>query len=349
MFFSILLVVELFTTDYSKNFSSIWLLSLFLFTLKPTVFWLPLYVFLLGFKTNRQTLFGLKNILLTIVLLSLFFIKQIWVFGDILFPIHSNLINVPWKPSSYLLEASSQNALLKTYDYQYSTSEINSWSTTDTIIKWLTLSGFKKIINSGILLVVIGFGLIAFRKRNTKLILLWVCITLKTIVVFYFSGQYRFMIDAVLPLIALVLLSITIKPILSKGITLAGIGLVFIVFLFPIILQENVSSFYVGQLMGKPSSEQLTKPLEYSINNYNQHKVTNFTFNTPSNYHLMHDVPLPCLTSYSLKEFYVAGVFPCAYDDNNFKKGFYLKKLSPAEKEKIKSILKYYKFSHPVE
>ena len=347
--FSILLVVELFKTDYSKNFSSIWLLSLFLFTLKPTVFWLPLFVFLLGFKTNKQLLFSIKNILLTVVLVSLFIIKQIWVFGDILFPIHSNLIDVSWKPSSYLLEASSQNAILKTYDYQYSISEINSWSTADTIIKWLTLAGFKKTINSGILLVVIGFGFLAFRKRNTKLILLWVCITLKTIVVFYFSGQYRFMIDAVLPLIALVLLSITIKPILSKGITLAGIGLVFIIFLFPKILQENVSSFYVGQLMGKPSAEQLIKPLEYNINNYNQHKVTNFTFNTPSNYHLMHDVPLPCLTSYSLKEFYVAGVFPCAYDDNNFKKGFYLKKLSPAEKEKIKSILKDYKFYHPVQ
>jgi hypothetical protein len=277
---------------------------------------------------------------LTVVLLSLFFIKQIWVFGDIIFPIQSNLIDVSWKPSNYLLEQSNQNALLKTYDYQYTISEINSWSTADTIIKWLTLAGFKKIINTGILLVVFGFGFLAFRKRNTKLILLWVCITLKTIVVFYFSGQYRFMIDAILPLIALVLLGIAIKPILSKGITLVGIGIVFIIFLFPKILQENVSSFYVGQLMGKPSMEQLIKPLEYSNSDYNQHKVSNFTFNTPSNYHLMHDVPLPCLTTYSLKEFYLAGVFPYAYDENDFKKGFYLKKLSPSDKEKIDGILK---------
>ena len=325
--FSILLVVELFKTDYAENFSVIWLLSVFIFTLKPTVFWLPLFVFLLGFKTNKQLLFSIKNILLTVVLLSLFFIKQIWIFGDFIFPIHSNLIDVSWKPSTFLLELSNKNGLLKTYDYQYTISEINSWSTSDKIIKWLTLSGFKKIINLVVVLAVFGFGFLAIKKRNTKLILLWVCITLKTIVIFYFSGQYRFMIDAVLPLIALVLLSITIKPILSKGITLAGIGLVFIIFLFPKILQENVSSFYVGQLMGKPSAEQLIKPLEYNINNYNQHKVTNFTFNTPSNYHLMHDVPLPCLTSYSLKEFYVAGVFPCAYDENDFKKGFYLKKL----------------------
>lgn len=347
--FSILLILELFKTDYSKHFSSVWLLSVFLFTIKPTVFWLPLFVFLLGFKTNRQTLFGVKNILLTVLLLSLFFIKQIWVFGDIIFPIHSNLIDVSWKPSSYLLEASNQNAVLKTYDYQYTIAEINSWTIFDKIIKWLTLAGFKKIINLSIIIAIVGFGILAFKKRNTKLILLWVCIAVKTVVIFYFSGQYRFMIDAVLPLIALVLLSINLKPIVSKGITFAGIGMVFVVFLFPKILQENISSFYVGQLMGKPSTEQLTKPLEYSINNYNQHKVTNFTFYTPSNYNLMHDVPLPCLTSYSLKEFYVAGVFPCAYDDNNFKKGFYLKKLSPAEKETIKSILKGYKFFHPVE
>ncbi len=63
----------------------------------------------------------------------------------------------------------------------------------------------------------------------------------------------------------------------------------------------------------------------------------------------MHDVPLPCLTSYSLKEFYNAGVFPYAYDETNFKKGFYLKELSQAEKEKIKSILKDYKLSNPIE
>ena len=74
------------------------------------------------------------------------------------------------------------------------------------------------------------------------------------------------MIDAVLPLIALVLLSITIKPILSKGITLAGIGLVFIILLFPKNLQENVSSFYVGQLMGKPSAEQLIGAVQDEIN-----------------------------------------------------------------------------------
>lgn len=347
--FSILLIIELFKTDYAENLSVIWLLSVFIFTLKPTVFWLPLFVFLLGFKTNKQLLFSIKNILLTVVLVSLFFIKQIWVFGDFIFPINSNLIDVSWKPSTFLLELSNKIGLLKTYDYQYTIPEINSWSTSDKIIKWLTLSGFKKIINPVVVLAVFGFGFLAIKKRNTKLILLWVCITLKTIVIFYFSGQYRFMIDAVLPLVALVLLSITIKPILSKGITLAGIGLIFIVFLFPKILQENISSFYVGQLMGKPSTEQLTKPLEYSISDYNQHKVSNFTFYTPKNYHLMHDIPLPCLTPYSLHEFYVAGVFPCAYDENDFKKGFYLKKLSQAEKEKIKSILKDYKFYHPVE
>lgn len=347
--FSILLIIELFKTDYAENFSVIWLLSVFIFTLKPTVFWLPLFVFLLGFKTNKQLLFSIKNILLTVVLVSLFFIKQIWVFGDFIFPIHSNLIDVSWKPSTFLLELSNKNGLLKTYDYQYTISEINSWSTSDKIIKWLTLSGFKKIINLVVVLAVFGFGFLAIKKRNTKLILLWVCITLKTIVIFYFSGQYRFMIDAVLPLVALVLLSITIKPILSKGITLAGIGLIFIVFLFPKILQENVSSFYVGQLMGKPSTEQLTKPLEYSISDYNQHKVSNFTFYTPKNYHLMHDIPLPCLTPYSLHEFYVAGVFPYAYDENDFKKGFYIKKLSPSDKKKIDEILKNYVIYYKIE
>jgi hypothetical protein len=347
--FCILVIVTLFKTDYSKNFSAIWLLSVFLFTIKPTAFWLPLFVFLIGIKSHRKLFFGVKNLILTLVLVSLFFIKQIWVFGDFIFPIHSNLLEVSWKPSSFLLELSSKNGLLKTFDFQYSEAEINSWDTTTRFLKWLTLDGFKKFINSAVVLTVLGFGFIALRKRNAKLILLWICIVIKTIVIFYFSGQYRFMIDAVLPLIALVILSFNLKPIQSKGIALLGIAIVCTVFLFPKILQENVTSFFVGQLMGKPKMEQFLKPTEYSISKFDQHKISNFDFYTPKEYHLMYDVSLPCLTPYALHEFFVAGVFPYAYDQNNLKKGFYLKELTSSQKEKIDVILKKYIIYHPIE
>jgi hypothetical protein len=347
--FSILLIITLFKADYSKNYSAIWLLSVFVFTLKPTAFWLPLFVFLMGFIYNRQLLFEVKNIVLTSILLLVFFIKQIWVFGDFIFPIYTHLLDISWKPSTFLLELSGKNGVLKTYDFQYSEAEINSWNTTTRFIKWLTLDGFKKFINSGIILMLLGFGVIVLKKQNAKLILLWICIAIKTIIIFYFSGQYRFMIDAILPIIALIILGISLKPIQSKVIALLGILMVFSVFLFPKILQENIKSFYVGQVMGKPKIQQLIKPLEYSISDFNQHRISNFDFYTPKDFHLMHDVPLPCLTPFTMHEYYVAGVFPYAYDAKNLSKGFYLKKLTTSQKEKIDTILKKYVIHHPIE
>jgi len=179
--------------------------------------------------------------------------------------------------------------------------------------------------------------------------LLWLCVTLKVVLIFYLSGQYRFMLDAMLPLLALLLLMVSIRSIYYKLIAVFGTLAIVFVFVFPHFLQQNISSFYVGQLMGKPKKEQVLKPQEYSIADYDTYTVGKLKFYTPNNYHLMLDVPLPCFVPYSLHEFVVAEVYPEPYDATDLSKGFYLRKITPTEKQQLDTILKNYTIYYPLD
>ena len=347
---AIICTIEIFEKNNKPNYKALWLLSIYLFTLKAIVFWLPLFIFILWWKdAGFKVIFQRKNVLITAFLLVLFFGKQLWSFGDFVFPMQTNLVDVPWKPSSFLLEVSNRYALQKTYDMQYSEAEIKAWDTTTKIVKWFTLSGFKSIINSLIVFGLLLFGGIAFLKKENKMKLLWLCVALKVVLIFYLSGQYRFMLDAMLPLLALLLLMLTIKPIYYKFIAVFGSLAIVLVFVFPHFLQQNVSSFYVGQLMGQPKKEQVLKPQEYSISDYDTYTVGKLKFHTPNNYHLMLDVPLPCFVPYSLHEFVVAEVYPEPYDSNDLSKGFYLRNITPSEKQQLETILKKYTIYYPLD
>lgn len=344
---SLIITLELLKSN--PNYASLWLISLFLVTIKPTIFWLPLFVFILSFKSNIKTLFTLKNIAFSFAIVFPFFIKQLWCFGDILFPLQTNLFDLDWKPNAMLLELSNKNALLKTYDFQYSIKEITSWSSLDKIYKWFTLSGFKPIVHILILLSIIAFGVFSFIKKNKTYLLLWCCIVLKTIVIFQFSGQYRFMLDGVLILMVLLIISLQLHAKYYVWISYFGCFMVFSMFLFPSIIKQNVSSFYVGQLIGNPEWKQVYKPLKYSIADYSKNKITNFEFYTPNNYHLMLDVPIPCLVPIALDEFRYVNDFPVAYDKENLQKGFHHKTLTLKQKQKLIKLLKKYTLYFPLD
>jgi len=347
---AIICTIEVFDKNSKPNYSALWLLAIYLFTLKAIVFWLPLFVLILWWKSSGfKELTKGKNIVITSFLLILFFGKQLWSFGDFIFPMQTNLVDVSWKPSSFLLEVSNRYALQKTYDMQYSEAEILSWNVMTKVLKWFTLSGFKSIINLLIVLGLLFFGGIAFLKKNNKMKLLWLCVTLKVVLIFYLSGQYRFMLDAMLPLLALLLLMVSIRSIYYKLIAVFGTLAIVFVFVFPHFLQQNISSFYVGQLMGKPKKEQVLKPQEYSIADYDTYTVGKLKFYTPNNYHLMLDVPLPCFVPYSLHEFVVAEVYPEPYDATDLSKGFYLRKITPTEKQQLDTILKNYTIYYPLD
>jgi hypothetical protein len=343
---SIIVTLELLKSN--PNYTSLWIVSLFLCTIKPTIFWLPLFIFILSLKKGGENLFKLKNILFSLLIVIPFFLKQLWCFGDILFPLQTNLFDLDWKPNTMLLELSNKNGLLKTYDFQYTIKEITSWNTFDKICNWFTLSGFKSVIHVLIVIAILGFGLFSFIKKK-NFILLWSCVVLKTILIFQFSGQYRFMLDGVLILCILLLFTLHIKPNYCIWSSYIGCFLVLSMFLFPSIIKQNISSFYVGQLIGNPNVEQIYKPQNYSISDYSTYKVTNFDFYTPNNYHLMLDVPIPCLIPSALDEFRHVNDFPVAYDENKLQKGFYHKTLTLKQKEKLISILKQHTVYYPLD
>ena len=66
------LIITLELLKATPNYTSLWLLSLFLMTIKPIVFWLPLLIFILSLKTNFKTLFKFKNIVFSLLIVLSF-------------------------------------------------------------------------------------------------------------------------------------------------------------------------------------------------------------------------------------------------------------------------------------
>jgi hypothetical protein len=344
---SIIVVLELLKS--TPNYSSLWIIGLFVFTIKPTLFWLPLFIFSSSVKSNFKELIKPTPIVISSLILISFFAKQLWCFGDIIFPLHTNLSNLDWKPNAILLDISNQNALLKTFDLQYSLTEINSWNILEKLVKWFTLRGFKSVIHVSILLILLVFVFFMFIRKNKQYFTLWACIVLKTIVVFCISGQYRFMLDGILLLVVVMILSLKIKERYFQWSSIVGCGFVFLLFLFPSFLQQHIRSFYVGQLMAKPEITQIVKPIDYSISDYSKHRVTNFDFYTPNNYHLMLDTPIPCIIPYNLNEYKKANLFPFAYDSTQIGNGFYSKSLSKTELKKLDRLISIYSKTKPID
>jgi hypothetical protein len=75
-------------------------------------------------------------------------------------------MGVSWKPNPEVLKISSQYAILKTYDMQYSYEEIQRFSTADYIKNWLFLKGIKSKINILFILSLILFSILALVKKR---------------------------------------------------------------------------------------------------------------------------------------------------------------------------------------
>jgi hypothetical protein len=338
------IIVLLETLKPNPNYANLLLIAIFLCTIKPIIFWLPLVIFIQAIR-NSSPIFTFKTSLITFVILSSFFAKQLWCFGDILFPVESHLFHFSWKPNAELLQLSNKYAVLKTYDMQYSLQTIQSWNIIEKITHWFTISGFKSVIHWFIFAILVTFGLFSFYKKNKTFLIIWSCILLKTVVIFLFSGQYRFMLDGILILVVLLLDATKIKPYFYHYATIFSVSAVCIAFAFPNIVKQNISSFRSVQFMSKPTITQFMKPTEYHLSHFDTYQITNFDFFVPNDFHLLFDAPLPAFTPFSLNELLTYGIFPTAYDKNDLSKGFYVTKLSEVEALRLKTILKNYTFS----
>ncbi|SMO62139.1 hypothetical protein SAMN06265171_103332 [Chryseobacterium rhizoplanae] len=331
--FSLIILNEL--TAGNRNTALLFAFSVFVFSIKPTMIWLPILVFLHSvfiFKNN------FKPLLLGILILFLFFIKNIWTFGFPVFPVAIGDLGVSWKPNPEVLKISSQFAIMKTYDMQYTYEEIQKFSTSDYIKNWLFLAGIKSKINILFILSLAVFSVFTWIKKRKLITLICISLLIKGILVLAFSAQYRFFID-----IFFVIFFVLFHEYFNQKksmIVFSVLSLFFISMLsFPALIQKYIPSFRVGSFMTGFEKEQLYKPSTYEYRQFNIFKIGNFKFNVSHNYPYSFDTPLPAVTPFYIFDDVKAGIFPQLSDKNDLKKGFIWKKMTPEEKKEALKVI----------
>lgn len=319
----------------NKNTSLLFAFSIFVFAIKPTMIWLPVLAFLYSVFIVKS---GFKGLIFGTIILLLFFIKNIWIFGYPVFPVAIADLGVPWKPDPGILQTSAQFAIQKTFDMQYSYEAIQKFSFGDYIKNWLTLKGIKSKINILFIISIILFSVFTFVKKKKILNLICISLLIKSVLVLVFSAQYRFFID-----VFFVIFFMLFLPYLNKKrsvfiFTSGALVLIFILS-FPAFIQQYVPSFKPGSFMAGFQKKQVCKPSVYQYKKYDTFQVGNLRFNVSKNYPFSFDSPVPSVSKESILQDLNAGIFPQCIDPKNIKKGFIRKKLSPHEKKEVENII----------
>ena len=332
---SLIILNEVFSS--SKNVGFLFALSIFVFAIKPTMIWLPLFIFLHSFlilKSNSKFLFAGTFVLL------IFIFKNIWTFGFPIFPVQFIDLGLSWKPNAELLRNSSEMAIMKTYDMQYSYEQITQFSKLEYIKNWLFLDGLKSIIHVLFILSLVTFSVFAFLKKSKLIWILFISILIKSILVLLFSAQYRFFFD-----VFFVIFFVLFYQVLSKKLILpifVALSIFIVGFLsFPQLVRTYLPSFKLGSFMSGFSKTQLMKPSSFELNKYKTHQIGNLKFNVVEGYVFSFDTPIPAISPQFIQEDLDAGIFP-QLKGKTLKEGFIWREISEEEKEKVQIILKDY-------
>ncbi|MFY7846245.1 LIC_10190 family membrane protein [Chryseobacterium gambrini] len=331
--FSLIILNEI--LKQNKQTSLLFAFSVFVFAIKPTMIWLPVLSFLYSLFIVKSSL---KNLIFGILIVLLFFIKNIYTFGYPVFPVSIIDLGVNWKPNPEILKISSQFAIQKTYDMQYSYEEIQKFSTIDYIRNWLFLNGIKAKINLLFIVSLIIFVVFTFIKKNRIITFICISLIVKSVLVLLFSAQYRFFMD-----VFFVIFFILLRNYFNQKKSVAVFSVLSILFIsfltFPNILKTYFPSFNPGSFMGKFEKEQLYNPSVYESTKFDSFRVGNLNFNVSSNYPFNYDSKLPAISAGYVSQDEKLGIFPQLIDDKNLKKGFIWKKLNDKEKKQAKSVI----------
>ena len=316
----------------NKNAKWLFAFSVFVFTIKPTMVWLPIFVFLNFFKKEN-----IKFLAIGIAVLVVYIFKNIWLFGYPFFPVQWGSLGVEWLPNAEVLKHSSEVAVLKTYDMKFSMAEIQRFTTWDYIYNWLTIDSYKKYIHIAFIFSLLFFGIYSLKKKDKMLFFLFLAILIKSILVLVFSAQFRFFLE-----VFFVIFIVVFQGKIKEKWAVSGFGmgaLVILFFLsFPKVLQSQIYSFKLGHYMKGFVKTQVYKPAYFELNSFKNYQIGNLKFNVP-NYDLCFDTPQPALSLSELMVYEKASVFPQKIG-KEVNEGFVWKKLSSKEKLKLKSIIK---------
>lgn len=338
--FSLVLLNEILSDN--RNTNLLFAFSVSVFAIKPTMIWLPILSFLYSiFIVKCQ----LKSLIPGILVLFLFFFKNIWTFGYPVFPVAVLDFGFSWKPNAELLKSSSEFAILKTFDNQYTYQQIQEFSTLDYIKNWLFLAGIKSVFNILFVFSLIILIIFAFIKKNKIITFICISILIKSILVLLFSAQYRFFIDVFFAVIFLLLFKYFDK---KKSITFYSfLCIIFVGFItFPSLIAQSVPSYRMSSMMGKFELKQLYKPSAYTYRKYHSFETGNLKFNVSEKYPFNFDTPIPAISESFVFDYQKAGIFPQPIDINDLRKGFIFKKMTPSEHKQVKIITEKIKNSY---
>lgn len=330
--FSMIILNEILSGN--KNLSFLFTLSVFAFVVKPTIIWLPLFVLLYSLFIAK---FSYRNLIFGSLVFLLFIIKNLWTFGYPVFPVALLDLGISWKANPELLKASSQFALTKAFDEQYSYSEIMKFSWFDYIKNWLFLKGMKSAINISFIIILLAFSIYAVFQRKKIISLLCISILVKSIVILIFSAQYRFFTDVFFAIFLVIFFYKFSKK--TSLLIFSFLTLFFVsIFSFPDLIRQYLPSFQVGRFMSGFEMKQLLKPSNYQYSTFDSYQVGNLKFNISKRYPYNFDTPVPAISESYFFDYQKEGIFPQLIDKNDIKRGFIWKKLTSEEKKEIENI-----------
>jgi len=340
-FISLIVVSELCFNYRIENYKILLFISVFAFTIKPVVFWLPIWVFIAGTYLNKKELKDYRIYLIPAVIIIIFLIKNIIASSTLLYPVSFTKLNTWWLPDLRVLELSDQRATAYTLDRLFTGDEVNKMSFFRKFYYWLSVSKLQAIINDFMTLTIVAFGFFSFMKKKFLYQSLWIIVVIKSFIVFSFSGQFRFMLEGIYPLLFIMLYSLRIGKI---KIFIAGLSfslLIFTLISYPPLLKRSIPSFKLTAWMNGFTKKSLLMPEHYVIKNYHPGKIGNLNFNITV-LRFNYDTPPPAIEHRTLNFYYQTGIFPQMKDSANIRKGFYMRTLNPEEKESLGKIIDTY-------
>ncbi len=329
---SLIVLTEVFS--HNKNVALLFAFSAFVFAIKPTLIWLLMLCFLYAvFITKAHLRFVIPGILV----LFLFVVKNIYTFGFPVFPAQFFDLGISWKPNAALLKTSSEMALLKTYDLQFTYPEIENFTTFQAIKNWIFLNGIKSKIHILFILSLLVFFAFALKKQSKLIWLVFVSVLVKSILVVLFSAQYRFFID-----VFFVIFWVMFYQRISRQISFvlfSAFSLFFAALLcFPAFFNNHLPSFRLTGFMGEFQKEQFAKPFVYHWQKFKTHTIGNLTFHITEDYPYNFETPIPAISPEFVQQDFDTGIFP-QLKGKTLKDGFIWKKLTEQEKNQVQQIL----------
>ncbi len=328
--FSLMILNEILKGN--KNISLLFAFSVFVFIIKPTVIWLPVFTLLyalLILKSNLKFLIGGSLIFI------LFLIKNIWTFGFPVFPVQFLDSGLNWTTNKELLKISSEIAIEKTFDMQYTAAEIKNFSTSDYLINWFSIEGIKSKIHIAFALTLIVFSVFTFIKKKKIITILLISVLIKSLIVLLFSAQYRFLIDVFFVVVFVVFFEMISRK--TSLLIFISISIVCGIFLaFPKFIQPHFPSFRLGNYMMGFEKTQFIKPSYFKLEKYQSYDLGNLKLNVVEGYPFSFDIPIPAVSPGYIQEYIDAGIVPQKIG-SDLKEGFIWRKATPEELEQMKT------------